>query len=213
MRTIEINPKITTVHDEILDCSRSLAFAPLSDECPKFLPGQFMRSSGIDCTKYSRCSFVIVHIGRFFCVISSSRFFRSCSRFGNQISWHEQMSGLSAGGRGGRCHIAGATAPASGRILTDNVDHAHSVFNWLHHFFGDPLQLVVLQVERFQRVQILKRERRQRGYAGINICNINTVRWHDFGAVGAPSAPGAPELAARPTYSFFCRLRKVMESP
>lgn len=57
---------------------------------------QFIRSSGMLWTKYSRCSFGIVHMGRFFCVISSSRSFRSCNRFGNQISSHEQTSGLSA---------------------------------------------------------------------------------------------------------------------
>lgn len=59
------------------------------------LPMQLMRSRGIFCTKYSRCSLAIVHIGRFFWFVSSSRSFRSCNRFGNQTSSHEQISGLS----------------------------------------------------------------------------------------------------------------------
>lgn len=57
---------------------------------------QFMRSTGIDCTKYSRCSLAMVHIGRFFCVISSSRFFKSCNKFGNHVNSHEHINGLSA---------------------------------------------------------------------------------------------------------------------
>lgn len=56
---------------------------------------QFMRSSGIFWTKYSRCSVGMVHMGRFFCVISSSRFLSSRNKFGNQIKSHEQISGLS----------------------------------------------------------------------------------------------------------------------
>lgn len=59
------------------------------------LPTHFMRSNGIDCTKYSRCSFVIKHIGRFFCVISSSRSFSDFNNSGNQVSSHEHINGLS----------------------------------------------------------------------------------------------------------------------
>lgn len=76
-------------------CAEEPLLTPLSPARPRFLPIQFIRSSGILCTKYSRCSLGIVHIGRFFCVISSSRFLRSCSRLGNQIRSHEQINGLS----------------------------------------------------------------------------------------------------------------------
>lgn len=73
-----------------------LVFAALFNcEFTKRFPTQFIRSNGIDCTKYSRFSFVIKHIGRFFCVISSSRSFSDCNSSGNQISSHEQINGLS----------------------------------------------------------------------------------------------------------------------
>lgn len=77
------------------DWYATVSVPPLLADRPKFLPTQFMRSSGIDCTKYSRCSFGIVHIGRFFWVISSSRFLRSCSKFGYQTNSHEHTNGLS----------------------------------------------------------------------------------------------------------------------
>lgn len=70
--------------------------APLFNcEFTSRLPTQFIRPSGIDCTKYSRCSFTIKHIGRFFCVISSSRSFNDCNNSGNQINSHEHINGLS----------------------------------------------------------------------------------------------------------------------
>lgn len=73
-----------------------LVFAALFNcEFTKRFPTQFIRSNGIDCTKYSRFSLVIKHIGRFFCVISSSRSFSDCKSSGNQISSHEQINGLS----------------------------------------------------------------------------------------------------------------------
>lgn len=73
-----------------------LVFAALFNcEFTKRFPTQFIRSNGIDCTKYSRCSFGIKHIGRFFCVISSSRSFSDCNSSGNQINSHEQINGLS----------------------------------------------------------------------------------------------------------------------
>lgn len=43
---MELN--ITTVQDETLDCNRLPSFDPLKDECPRFLPTQFIRSTGID---------------------------------------------------------------------------------------------------------------------------------------------------------------------
>lgn len=67
----------------------------LMAERPRFLPMQFILSSGMFWTKYSRFSELMVHIGRFFCVISSSRFFSSLRRVGNQMSSHEQINGLS----------------------------------------------------------------------------------------------------------------------
>lgn len=91
----------TQKYSEIIDSKLNsiinrLVVAPLFNcEFTKRLPTQFIRSSGIDCTKYSRCSFGIKHIGRFFCVISSSRSFSDCSNSGNQISSHEQTNGLS----------------------------------------------------------------------------------------------------------------------
>jgi hypothetical protein len=57
---------------------------------------QFIRSSGILETKYSRCSFNIVHIGRFFWFISSSRFLSSFSKLANHVSSQSHTSGLSA---------------------------------------------------------------------------------------------------------------------
>lgn len=87
-----------TKKDLFIRMVESAPFSPVRSDRPKFLPTQFIRSSGIVCTKYSRCSFGIVHIGRFFCCISSSRFFKSCSKRGNQINSHEHNSGLSANG-------------------------------------------------------------------------------------------------------------------
>lgn len=78
------------------DIIRLVAVAPLFNcELTNRLPTQFIRPSGIDCTKYSRCSFAIKHIGRFFCVISSSRSFNDCNNSGNQINSHEHCNGLS----------------------------------------------------------------------------------------------------------------------
>lgn len=88
-------------YSEIIDSKLNsiitrLVFAALFNcEFTKRLPTQFIRSNGIDCTKYSRCSFCIKHIGRFFCVISSSRSLSDCNNSGNQIRSHEHINGLS----------------------------------------------------------------------------------------------------------------------
>lgn len=88
-------------YSEIIDIKlnnniRLVVAAPLFNcEFTSRLPTQFIRPSGIDCTKYSRCSFSIKHIGRFFCVISSSRSFNDCNSSGNQINSHEHINGLS----------------------------------------------------------------------------------------------------------------------
>lgn len=75
--------------------NRFVCAALFNCEFTKPLTTQFIRSNGIDCTKYSRCSVGIKHIGRFFCVISSSRSFSDCNSSGNHISSHEHTSGLS----------------------------------------------------------------------------------------------------------------------
>lgn len=64
-------------------------------DLPRFFPMQFILSIGIVCTKYSRCSDVIVHMGFFFWLISSSRSFNSLSKFGNHNNSHEQINGFS----------------------------------------------------------------------------------------------------------------------
>lgn len=101
LKLIDFQHQSTQKYSEIIDSKLNsiiirLKFAPLFNcELTKRLPTQFIRSSGIDCTKYSRCSFDIVHIGRFFWVISSSRSFSDCNNSGNQISSHKQINGLS----------------------------------------------------------------------------------------------------------------------
>lgn len=100
-----VNHQSAQKYSEIIDISKLssimvwywLAFVALFDgeyTGNEFLT-QFIRSNGIDCTKYSRCSLDIKHIGRFFCVISSSRSFSDCNNCGNQIRSQEQINWLS----------------------------------------------------------------------------------------------------------------------
>lgn len=96
-----INHQSAQKYSEIIDKKlnsivKRLVVAELFNcEFTKRFPTQFIRSNGIDCTKYSRCSFCIKHIGRFFCVISSSRSLSDCNNSGNQIRSHEHINGLS----------------------------------------------------------------------------------------------------------------------
>lgn len=91
-------PDIVTTYSRYFRVFRENEFAPPKSRFDEFGGDfkQFIRSIGILCTKYSRCSLGIVHMGRFFCVISSSRFLSSRNKFGNQIKSHEHISGLSA---------------------------------------------------------------------------------------------------------------------
>ena len=67
----------------------------LGDVCSRFLPTQFIRSTGSSCTLYSRCSLAMVHKVRFFSITSSSllRKFLSQSRYQRREQSH--TSGLS----------------------------------------------------------------------------------------------------------------------
>lgn len=137
--------------------------APFDCAFIELLPTQFMRLTGIACTKYSRFSGCIVHIGRFFWVISSSRSFNNCTRSGNHVSSHEQTNGLSRnvlfyciwisrvcklGESKWVCWSSAGNRRAQ-RInlkLTNNVDNAQCIQYWFHYFFGDSRKLVVLNV-------------------------------------------------------------------
>lgn len=59
------------------------------------LPTHAMRSTGMFCTLYSRCSLAMVQSVRFFCIISSSRSRRPLSQSLYQRSSQSQISGLS----------------------------------------------------------------------------------------------------------------------
>jgi len=71
---------------------------PVADDeiLPAFLPTQPIRSSGIFCTEYSRCSDIIMQTVRFFDIISSSLSRRLPSHAEYHRSSQSQIKGLSA---------------------------------------------------------------------------------------------------------------------